>query len=137
MRGASVPIQCSTEPGRVGDVVGAESGFTMPEAEVRSESRRGYRFSMQPPDDDLSTSSGEVVEIDLSEEPPRLTPSDGTEPIPDDSGNVVTLTLDAAGGSTVIALSQGWFTTEERRRRTAAAGPSSFQRLRDAIASPS
>ena len=110
-------------------------GFKMPEAKLDLRVGGGYRFSMQPPDGDLFHLSGEFVEIDP---PSRLVYTfRWDEPTPDDRETVVTLTLDAAGGSTVIALSQGSFTTEERLALHRGGWTDSFQRLRDVIASPS
>jgi len=123
-----------TEPAELATWWGP-SGFTMPQAEVDLRVGGGYRFSMQPPDGDLFHLSGEFVEIDP---PSRLVYTfRWDEPTPDDRETVVTLTLDAAGGSTVIALSQGSFTTEERLALHRGGWTDSFQRLRDVIASPS
>jgi uncharacterized protein YndB with AHSA1/START domain len=87
-------------------------GFTTPEIDLDLRVGGRYRFTMQPPDGERFHLSGEFLEVGP---PARLAYTfRWDEPAPDDRETVVTLSLDAAGGATELALRQGEFATEER-----------------------
>lgn len=110
-------------------------GFTIPEAELNLRMGGGYRLSMQPPDGELFHLSGEFLEIDP---PSRLVYTfRWEEPTPDDRETVVTLSLDAVGGGTEVALSQGLFATEERLSLHRGGWTDAFEKLREVIESGS
>lgn len=87
-------------------------GFTIPAVELDLRVGGRFRFTMQPPDGRPFHLSGEFVEVDP---PSRLAYTfRWDEPTPDDRETVATLTLDADGGATVLAVRHGDFATEER-----------------------
>ena len=109
------------------------SGFTVPEVELDLSVGGGYRFAMQPPDADRFHVAGEFLVVDP---PSRLVYSfRWEEPDPDDRETIVRLSLDAAGGSTQLSLSQGRFATEARLALHRSGWTESFQKLREHLGS--
>lgn len=103
-------------------------GFTTPEIAIDLRVGGGYRFGMQPPDEDLFHLSGEFVDI---EPPSRLAYTfRWEEPHPDDQETLVALSLDAVGDGTQVKLSQGEFATEERLALHRGGWTDSFEKLR-------
>lgn len=110
-------------------------GFSTPQIELELRVGGHFRLSMQPPEGELFHLSGEFIEL---VPPARLGYTfRWDEPTPDDRETVVTLALDAVGGSTRITLAQGAFATEERLALHRDGWTESFEKLRRALAAGS
>jgi uncharacterized protein YndB with AHSA1/START domain len=109
------------------------SGFTTPEIELDLSVGGGYRFGMQPPNEELFHLVGEFIEID----PPSLLVYTfrWEEPDPDDQETVVKLSLHAVGDGTEVSLSQGEFATEARLALHRSGWMDSFVKLRELMES--
>ena len=106
-------------------------GFTTPEIELDLKVGGGYRFAMQPPDEDLFHLAGEFLEIDR---PRRLVYTfRWEEPDPDDRETVVKLSLDDVGEATAVSLWQGEFATEARLALHRSGWTESLEKLRERI----
>lgn len=120
-----------TEPAEVARWWGPV-GFTMPEVRVDLRVGGGYRFTMQPPEGDRFHLTGEFREVDP---PARLVYTFRyEEPTADDRETVVTVTLAADGGHTVVSLDQDGFATQERVALHRDGWTDSFDRLASALA---
>lgn len=120
-----------TEPAEVARWWGPV-GFTMPEVRVDLRVGGGYRFTMQPPEGDRFHLTGEFREVDP---PARLVYTFRyEEPTADDRETVVTVTLAADGGQTVVWLDQDGFATQERVALHRDGWTDSFDRLASALA---
>jgi len=109
------------------------SGFTTPGIDLDLREGGSFRFGMQPPEGDLFHLAGEFLDVD----PPRRLAYTfrWEEPDPDDRETVVTLTLDALGDATKIALSQGEFATEARLALHKTGWTESLVKLRELMTS--
>ena len=102
-------------------------GFATPEVMLDPRVGGRYRFTMQPPDGETFHLSGEYLEIHPSDRL-RFT-FRWDEPVPDDRGTVVLLSLGSRGGTSLVSLWQGDFATEERLNLHAQGWAESFEKL--------
>jgi uncharacterized protein YndB with AHSA1/START domain len=108
-------------------------GFTIPEIELDLRVGGRYRFSMQPPGEDVFHLAGEFLEID----PPRRLAYTfrWEEPDPADRETVATLSLDTHGDATRLSLRQGEFASQARLELHQNGWTESLVKLRELLGS--